>query len=119
MKFNELIAEYTTRSENQKVRRNSFDDYGLGPQFIFIGGTHLEDAQGKPRWHVVYARLTPAALALLNPQMFAGRVESLEFHRYPHEVTVHVFANSPHFYNRVDVGVVEDLPGDLGALILR
>lgn len=54
--FADVIAEWRHLTEADKVRRNSRDDFGIGPDWL-----HAHLWRESDTWHYIRARLTPLA----------------------------------------------------------
>jgi hypothetical protein len=74
--FNLLIEEYRIVTEKQKLRRNSRDDYGLGPQFYFSCGKHVDGV-----WTSVYVKPHPQIEGKIKQECCDSRIGSLRLNR--------------------------------------
>lgn len=66
--------------ESDAVRKQSWEDYGLGPHYYFVSGAFLDvPFNGRPRttWHSLYARLLPELEQAIQPHMCEGWIGGL------------------------------------------
>lgn len=59
--WSDLIAEYVIKSDSEKIRKNTGNDFGLKDGFVFLTGSG-PDCFGKSTW----GWLMPEPLALIN-----------------------------------------------------
>jgi hypothetical protein len=119
MKFSELIPEYVIKTDKERIRENTRDDFRLGPEWRFIGGFY-RDIDDEPLWHTVWGRVAPTYIEQYAGRMTEDTVESLDFirrHKGEAEEAVHVFAHDRHMIAQVDMGVVTDIPEELHVII--
>lgn len=111
MRFDELIAEYVIKTEQDKVRKHSSDDYGLGAGWPYLGGFY-DDSSGRTIWKDVYGRVRVDLSEHVN--FTPG---SFEFLGRPGEpVTVHVKAFN-YIGRRALPWTITDIPADIQPII--
>lgn len=109
MQFNELVSEYVIKMDSERIRQHTHDDFGLGPDWVFIGGGY----GGKPGmdsvWRSVWGKPTNKA-----HELFDMRVNAMEFRRYRHlDSSIRVYARDDTGISRRELGTIEEIPDEL------
>jgi len=56
-KWSEIVADAVVVTDDDRVRRNTRDDFDLGPGWVFAGGKYLE-VDGARTWTMLFVQLT-------------------------------------------------------------
>ena len=65
IRFDELFERYVIKHDREKVRKNSWNDWGLEDGFIYIGGAYGSDKQG---YRTIWGWINPQQESIVQPR---------------------------------------------------
>ncbi len=70
--WQQTVDQYRIMTDQDKVRHNTRDDYGLGPGWLYCAGAYRASATGSPVWHTVWVKLTDQCRDSVTPHCIDG-----------------------------------------------
>jgi hypothetical protein len=114
MKFSDLVTAFVIKKDSEKVRRNTHDDFNLGPGWYYLGGHWPDGKPGRDDWTSVWGEVQHAQCVAAAPAMCVG-LGCIEFTRVG--TKIHAIARDRRFLSQHDFGEIEDLPAELQFII--
>lgn len=95
------------KSEKDKIAHNrpGGQDYGLGSNWTFIGGTHIDGI-----WHTLWGELTSELRDAITPHMCDGIIGHVAIHRWEVDGLLHLIARDKKMIASMSPGTLTDLP---------
>jgi len=76
--WDEIVENVVVVAHQDRVREHTYDDFDLGPGWVFAGGTYIKDALGQRRWWMVFVLPRAEYREAVGPWLSEG-LGSFEF----------------------------------------
>ena len=110
--WDEMISNAVVVTDEDRVRKNSRDDFNLGPGWVFAGGRNIDNAwRTHAEWTCVYVQLRDDFRNELRPHIFemVGSIEPVRWE----DGSWHLFARSITSIGTVKIDMPEPPPEKL------